>query len=137
MVVKLFLLFCAYAMVMDYAHALLSGFFYIGYSYTPISLLSLLSICIVSPLWEEAAYRYGPLSIAKQLGPAYIQPIAVMVSLFFGWGHNLGISGIIYQGVFGLFLSYLYIERGYKQCVLLHSMWNLSCLLFFDNLYYY
>lgn len=137
MVLKLLLTFALYAMIMDYGHSLLTGYYYVGYTLKMPSLLTLLSTCVIAPLWEEAAYRYGPLTIAKALGKDFVQPTAVMVSLFFGWGHDLGISGIIYQGVFGLFLSYLFIEKGYKHSVLLHSLWNLSCLLFFDNLYYY
>lgn len=82
--------------------------------------------CIWAPLWEEAAYRYGPLQIAKRTDPKYIIPTAVMVSCFFGWAHGDCPEGVFIQGVLGLILSFVYIytKFNYWCSALTHCLYN-------------
>ena len=85
-----------------------------------------------APLWEEAVYRYAPITIAKQLGKEFILPVVVGVSLMFGWGHGEHPDTVLIQGGVGLLLSYAYIKNGYSyiSSVLVHSIYNISISLF-------
>ena len=51
--------------------------------------------CVVSPVWETAAYVYAPLTIAKKLGDDYVVPVAVFSSFMFGWGHGEVVDGVL------------------------------------------
>src|SRR6188768_4003642 len=36
--------------------------------------------CLVAPIWEELAYRYGPIEIARKMNADYVLPTVVMSS---------------------------------------------------------
>lgn len=82
--------------------------------------------CVVAPLWEEAAFRLGPIQIAKTFKPEAMLPAIIISSIVFGWGHGESIRGILVQGVFGFIFSIVYIKNNYSyiSSVILHSMWN-------------
>jgi membrane protease YdiL (CAAX protease family) len=86
--------------------------------------------CIWAPIWEEALYRYGPITIAKSIGNQYVMPIVIMSSCLFGWGHGECHEGVLVQGVIGLILCSVYIKNNYSylSSVILHSLYNLTLL---------
>jgi membrane protease YdiL (CAAX protease family) len=86
--------------------------------------------CVWAPLWEEALYRYGPITIAKNIGNQYVIPIVIMSSCLFGWAHGESHEGVLVQGVLGLILSMVYIRNNYSylSSVILHSLYNLTVL---------
>lgn len=86
----------------------------------------IMNTCIVSPLWEEAVYRYAPIEICKILNEKLIVPVVIYVSFLFGFGHDGTIENIYYQGVFGLMLSavYLRVKHPYLTVFFLHFLWN-------------
>lgn len=92
-------------------------------------------LLIWAPIWEEALYRYGPLTIAKNIGNQYVMPIAIMSSCIFGWGHGDSHEGVLLQGVIGLIFSIVYIKNNfcYFSSVLLHSLYN-TTLLVMENI---
>lgn len=92
--------------------------------------------CIWAPIWEEAMYRYGPITVAKLLGNQYIMPFVIMSSCIFGWGHGESHDGVFIQGVLGLIFSMVYIKNNfsYISSVIVHSIYNCS-LLFVDNFF--
>ena len=138
-ILKHLLIFALYAFSVEYAYNIILGNYHIGlWSIPTLHPANLISVILITPLWEEALYRYGPITIAKHFGEKLVFPVVVMSSLLFGWSHNLGVQGIIFQGVFGFVLSNAYIDgKGYQTSVTLHSLWNLSCILLFDQMYYY
>lgn len=89
-------------------------------------LRDIMNTCIVSPLWEEAVYRYAPIEICKILNEKLIVPVVICVSFLFGFGHDGTIENIYYQGVFGLMLSavYLRVKYPYLTVFFLHFLWN-------------
>jgi hypothetical protein len=125
------LIYTLYSIALD----LLYYWPYSYYLYYPSS-YELLSYGMITPLWEEALYRYGPLEVAAYLGKGLILPTAVMSSMLFGWGHGEGEMSILYQGVFGLFLCWIYVKNGmsYLSSVTLHGVWNILCLIYLGNL---
>lgn len=82
--------------------------------------------CVWAPIWEEAAYRYAPITLAKNIDEIHIWPIVVIASALFGWQHS-GPSGVLFQGVMGLIFSWVYIRNGYCywSAVILHATWNI------------
>jgi membrane protease YdiL (CAAX protease family) len=86
--------------------------------------------CIWAPLWEEAAFRYAPITIAKNFGPQFLFPVIIISSVLFGWGHGSGPVSLLIQGVGGFLFSLLYIKNGfsYKSSVTAHFLWNLSLM---------
>lgn len=86
-------------------------------------------MCICAPIWEEVAFRYGPIKLARVLGPAAVMPTVVLSSIVFGWGHGNEVHSLLQQGVGGLILSWVYIKNGdsIKSSILLHFVWNLTC----------
>lgn len=87
--------------------------------------------CIVAPIWEELAYRYGPISIAKHFGKELVMPVIVISSATFGWGHGQGAESILRQGVMGFIFSWVYIKNGYSvwSSIILHMSWNVFCTM--------
>lgn len=83
---------------------------------------------IFAPLWEELAFRYAPITIAKNLGKENLWPTIVGMSCFFGWIHYSNPESILLQGVIGLILSVLYIKNGYSywSSVIVHALYNLT-----------
>ena len=95
---------------------------------TPISLFFF--ACIAAPLWEEAAFRYAPITIAKSFGQQYLLPVIVISSVLFGWGHGDGPISLMIQGVAGFLFSLLYIKNNYSyvSTVVSHFLWNLTII---------
>jgi membrane protease YdiL (CAAX protease family) len=93
-------------------------------------------VCIFAPLWEELAFRYAPITIAKGFGTQYIPPVVVISSVLFGWGHGHGPYSLFIQGIGGLILSYLYIKNNYSywSSVTLHFLINFSLGYIFPSL---
>ena len=85
---------------------------------------------IWAPLWEEALYRYAPLTIAKHLGPQFITPVAIGSSCIFGWGHTNSAEGVLLQGVLGFILSWVYLKSrfSYISSVITHALYNTTVL---------
>ena len=85
-----------------------------------------INACIISPLWEEAVYRYAPIEICKIVNKRLLVPVIIAVSFLFGFGHDGTIENIYYQGVFGLMLSYIYlnVKHPYSTVFFLHFLWN-------------
>lgn len=113
---------------------------YMGYPYEYGEILQVTPqwtffyVCIFAPLWEEALYRYAPITIAKNLGKQYILPVIVASSLIFGWQHYQNPESVLLQGGVGFVLCYTYIKAGYSyfSSVLVHSFYNLS-MIFLEN----
>lgn len=82
--------------------------------------------CLLAPLWEELAFRHGPLQIAKKAGEEYVLPLVVISSAWFGWMHGNGSVSILIQGVTGFIIAMVYIKNGfhYWSGVFLHFLWN-------------
>lgn len=86
--------------------------------------------CISAPLWEELAFRYAPITIAKNFGEQYLLPVIVISSVLFGWGHGQGPISLMIQGVAGFLFSLLYIKNNYSyvSTVISHFLWNLTLI---------
>lgn len=80
---------------------------------------------VLAPLWEEAVFRYFPLSIAKGVDKKYTWPIVVLSSIIFGLAHG-SVINILIQGVSGFLLAGVYIKNGfsYRSSVCYHALWN-------------
>ena len=101
----------------------------------PIPWQYLLTSCLFPALWEEAFYRWAPLSIAREAGKQYVFPTIIASSLLFGWSHGYGISGVIFQGMMGIVSCLLFLKtKSYVCSVAFHCTWNIICLYFLDNL---
>jgi len=81
---------------------------------------------VFAPLWEELAYRYGPIEIAKKLGKETLLPIMVMSSCIFGWGHYNNPESVLLQGSIGFILSVVYVRNGLLWSMALHSLYNIT-----------
>jgi membrane protease YdiL (CAAX protease family) len=101
---------------------------------TPTSLFFF--ACIVAPIWEEAAFRYAPITIAKNFGEQYLLPVIVISSVLFGWGHGFGPVSLLIQGVAGFLFSLLYIKNNYSyiSTVISHFLWNLIWIFLIPSL---
>lgn len=88
--------------------------------------------CILAPLWEEAAFRFAPITLAKHFGKDVMVPVIVISSVLFGWGHGSGPTSILIQGVGGVILSWLYIKNNYSyiSSVTSHFLWNFNLMFF-------
>lgn len=82
--------------------------------------------CVLAPLWEEIAFRHGPLQLAKAAGDHFVLPVAFISSAWFGWMHGAGVYSIMLQGVMGFVMAMVYIKNGfnYWSSVSLHFLWN-------------
>lgn len=85
-------------------------------------------LCVSAPLWEEAAFRYAPITIAKNFGSQFYLPVIILSSVLFGWGHGSGPISLLIQGVGGFTFSLLYIKNNfsYWSSVSAHFLWNFS-----------
>lgn len=83
--------------------------------------------CVIAPLWEEAVYRYAPITLSNDLGIKNSLPIIILSSYLFGIAHGYVIYSIMIQGVMGLTASIIYEANGnsYLSSVAFHSGWNL------------
>lgn len=87
--------------------------------------------CFIHPLWEEAAFRYAPLTFASLVpGDKAIWPVIIISATIFGLGHGSGSISILVQGVMGVILSLVYLRSGYWAAVALHTLWNLHTLFY-------
>lgn len=89
----------------------------------------IISDCLISPVWEEAAYRYGPIRAAGAINKDSVWPVVVSASLFFGWWHGDGIASVMLQGSIGMILSWVFIKEGYLAAVLTHAWYNTIILI--------
>jgi membrane protease YdiL (CAAX protease family) len=92
--------------------------------------------CVIAPLWEEMAFRYVPLQLAKGFGEEkFSLPMIVCSSVFFGIIHG-GPGNIFVQGIAGLCLSAVYIKSNYSLWtnMTLHGLWN-TFVMFIIPLY--
>src|SRR4051812_14118933 len=110
------------------SHGLFGGFIMDQLDYGETARSMFFIACISAPVWEEAAFRYAPLTLAKDLLPQNkALPVAVILSsIVFGWGHG-GPLNIWVQGVFGLGQCWLFLKNkkyGYASCVFTHCFWN-------------
>lgn len=88
---------------------------------------SLLYPFLFAPLIEEAVFRYSVIEITlrTKYGYRYVWQVAIISSFVFGAMHY-GSSIFLIQGVFGFFMSYIYIMfRKYWYVVVLHAKWNI------------
>lgn len=82
--------------------------------------------CIFAPVWEEALFRYFPLSMAKasKNRAAVLLPIVVASSILFGLAHG-SIINILIQGVSGFILAWVALKNNdYWSSVIAHAIWN-------------
>lgn len=86
--------------------------------------------CIWAPLWEELAFRFAPITLAKHFGKEVIMPVIVLSSVLFGWGHGYGPISLLIQGVGGFLFSILYIKNNfsYWSTVTAHFLWNFTLI---------
>jgi membrane protease YdiL (CAAX protease family) len=87
--------------------------------------------CIMAPLTEEVVFRLFPLTLVKHSHPNIIIATTLASSILFGYAHKNGYYSILYQGVMGFVFACVYIKNGfsYWSSVVLHGLWNLTCLL--------
>jgi hypothetical protein len=97
--------------------------------------LDVITNCVLAPLWEEAMYRWAPLIIAYKINKEIVWPTAIFMTLTFGWAHGYGMHGIYFQGMMGLFCSFVFIKCGmqFRWALAFHILWNILCLLLLDN----
>jgi membrane protease YdiL (CAAX protease family) len=91
--------------------------------------------CIFAPLWEELAFRFVPLKIARFVQPQgnlkdseIVLPVMIGTSIIFGLAHG-SVVNILMQGVSGMSLAWVMIKSGYKYSVLTHAMWNFMLMI--------
>jgi len=88
-------------------------------------------VCIIAPIWEEAVYRYLPISLCKLSSKSeeIIFPVVIALSCYFGFIHY-GAASIAVQGVTGFVLFTVFIRNGssYWSAVVLHSLINTSLM---------
>lgn len=104
-------------------------------SLNPLELNLVFYSVIIAPLWEELAFRVGPLMltrrIARGLNDNGILLAGVIISsAIFGWMHNDGANSILMQGVMGFVMALVYIRNGfnYWSSVIVHALWNYSII---------
>jgi len=98
---------------------------------SPIYLLT--CVCVLSPLLEEIVFRLVPLSIVMRYGNDYLTwSVAVLASIIFGLIHGSW-KHILNLGVFGIVLSWLFINFGFASCLATHItinfLWSCYTLL--------
>lgn len=88
---------------------------------------------VVAPLWEELIFRHAPALLIKSF-PHLCLPIMLISSYIFGIAHNNGIYSILFQGVMGFVMFWVYLKNGfsYWSSVTLHALWNSFCLIYFQ-----
>jgi membrane protease YdiL (CAAX protease family) len=91
---------------------------------------------LLAPLWEEAVFRYFPISLARKLGVnELLVPFMVLSSIIFGLGHGSPFN-ILLQGIMGFMFSCIYVKNGYSywSTFTLHALWNFMCIIGFAQL---
>lgn len=105
----------------------------LGYPYenpegASVSLTYLLFYCcIFAPIWEEAVFRYGAITLAQAIGEKAVVPMIVISSCIFGWIHHYNPESVLMQGGLGFILSYIYLKsnNSYFSVVIVHGLYNL------------
>ncbi len=99
------------------------------------ALLMLFMKLIFAPVMEEAAFRYFPLTLAKNMEYGQIRAIIFVVGgIVFGVLHGHALN-IFIQGVVGVFLGYLYLKNhrsdlmSYLSCVAVHMLYNFTVIM--------
>lgn len=86
--------------------------------------------CIFAPIWEEAVFRYAPITIAKVIGEKAVIPVIVISSCVFGWIHHYNPESVLLQGGIGFILSYVYLRtNSYASIVAVHALYNFFILI--------
>lgn len=85
---------------------------------------------IIAPLWEEFAFRFGPIWIVRNLtnNRKILWLVIIAVSIVFGYLHGSW-HHIFIQGVVGLIFSKAFLRGGYACSVTAHATYNASYLL--------
>lgn len=96
----------------------------IDHSLPDNAVLYLIFACLITPLWEEAVYRYAPLELGRGLGVQNKLPIIVLSCFFFAISHGQGYMFLMIHGVLGAVFSWVYLKSGYASAVITHSCWN-------------
>jgi len=94
---------------------------------------SLFYACVLAALWEEAAFRGWVIETCKRLFQGDRRALlywVLLASILFGILHG-GVVNIIFQGVGGLMLSYIYLKNGscIWSAIIMHSLYNLVLIL--------
>jgi membrane protease YdiL (CAAX protease family) len=91
------------------------------------------SACILAPTFEEAIFRWAPLTAIRKYQHLNL-PVIVISSFIFGLMHG-SFYNVFIQGVIGVIASYVYLKNNYCywSAVSYHALWNLVCLA----MYYY
>lgn len=95
--------------------------------------------CLMAPFLEEILFRVYPFQLlhsipfkseATKLKMTFLT--AIFSSLVFGFIHGAGWISVLKQGVMGTVFSAVYLKtnKSYLSVVILHSLWNLYCILF-------
>ena len=89
-----------------------------------------ISDCIITPIWEEAFFRYAPLTIiaafSDKVRKPITLPIIILISVYFAEQHGAYIENILIQGVLSMLLSYIMLKKGFWYAVAIHALYNLS-----------
>ena len=94
------------------------------------------SACILAPIVEEMLWRVGVIKILKILKApaAVVFQLGIMSSIIFGYMHG-GLTNVLIQGVFGMWLYWLYLKHNsYALNVLCHSLWNIFMIFGISHL---
>lgn len=99
------------------------------------ALLMLFMKLVFAPFVEEAAFRYFPLTLAKNMEWVQIRAIIFVVGgIVFGILHGHALN-IFIQGAVGVILGYLYVRNhrsesvSYLSCVAVHMLYNFTVLM--------
>lgn len=124
-------IFVGFTILLIWATISINGMDWIS-SISP-SVNNLFWVVLIAPVWEEAAFRYAPITIAMLFNKKLVLPVVIISSAIFGWGHGHGAYSVMLQGVGGLIYAWIYIRNGYSywSSVTAHSMWNVFCFLFY------
>lgn len=87
--------------------------------------------CVMAPLTEEVVFRLFPLTLTRKLDDKSKVATILASSIIFGFAHKNGYYSILFQGVMGLVFACVYVKNNYSywSSVILHSLWNLTCML--------
>lgn len=87
---------------------------------------------IFAPLWEELAFRYAPIELAKSISKKAVFPTITISSIFFGWMHHNNPESVMLQGSLGFILSWLYLKNGLPWSIFLHFLYNFTVIFLFE-----
>lgn len=90
--------------------------------------------CGLAPFWEEACFRWGPITLAQALGHiahdakilwSLVAVFSITSAIIFGLCHGSALN-IVIQGVSGMLFCWLYLKNNnsYWSVVIAHALWN-------------